>query len=91
MALDVNGIAQIKLKQAEALSVCRNDISTQLDGFREILTNINTWSNETVVGQNVGKDMVEILNEIIKMIESTDSLCKALDDFCNRQEQINAR
>lgn len=89
MAMGNRDIAQMKLKQAEALKICKDELAAQLEVFKTSVDGIRGWANETTVGKDIENDMVTIVQGIDGLINITRIMCGNIGDFCYKQENIN--
>ncbi len=89
MAMGNSSITQMKLQQAEALRICKDELSAQLEVFKTNVAGIRNWATETTIGKDVEKDLSTVIEGIDGLINLTRIVCGNVGDFCYKQEKIN--
>lgn len=89
MALGTTALNELKQDEETILGICNNRMPECFATFDYVVKSLDDWADETVVGQELRKDLSKYATWVRDLNEKTKELCTSMESFIEYQNQIN--
>ena len=89
MALGRTQIAQLREKIYSIEETRINVLDDCWNTFQYVVNHLSEWADETTIGSELRKDLLELVNSVEKLNNSLRDIKSRTDEFIAKQENLN--